>query len=146
VRLEDLIDETCGWCRKPYEQSRLSQKFCCAECRRASDIHFWTGIRKEERRRANSGKTCPSCRRVFDAAHGKQVYCSLTCRQIEVNRRSSAKVTAQRKAVRMNMKCVDCSGPIPHVRRNDAKRCKSCLKVWTREIGRKHDAKRRQLL
>lgn len=143
MRLEDLIDETCGWCRQPYEQSRPSQKFCCDECRETSGSRFWTSIRKEERRLANQGKTCPSCGDTFDARHGKQVFCSKDCWRAEANHRRGEKVKAMRKAVRLTMKCVDCSGPIPHATRNDVKRCGECQKLWTREIGRKHDAKRK---
>jgi hypothetical protein len=144
--LEELEDEICGWCGQGFDTTRTCQKFCCAECREASGIQFWSGIRKEERRRANRGKTCPTCRKTFDAAHGKQVYCSRACRVKESNKRRSAKVSCDRLEHRVSLRCVDCSGPITHARRSDAKRCRECLKAWTREIGRKHDRKRRNLL
>lgn len=87
VRLEDLPDEVCPWCGKPFETRRTDQKFCSVACQIESVETFRKIVRREENRRAASGLTCRQCGAKFDGTRRTQLYCSDRCNQIAFNYR-----------------------------------------------------------
>lgn len=86
-KLDDLPDEFCGWCKKPFETHRTDQKFCCIECRIMSVETFRKAVRREENRRAAKGLTCRQCGTTFNGTRRTQFYCSDRCNRIAFNYR-----------------------------------------------------------
>lgn len=142
MNLDDIPDETCGWCRKHFSTTNIAQKFCCAACRKASDIHFWTGIRKEERRRKNACKTCPVCETRFDANHGLRLYCSERCRVVAGIRAQTSKIAQNRKERIAALACQQCGSPINNAVKSSRKFCDQCKLNRARDKMRAQRCKR----
>lgn len=139
MRLEDLLDEVCAWCGKPFETNRASQKFCCGECRKQSQSTFWAHVRAEERRKANAGRSCKVCKTDLNTTDGGRHYCSKTCAEIArrwINRRYEVAAQRKREEARARLQCTDCGAHIEDAKSATKKRCEPCKALHRRRAAR----------
>ena len=92
MKLDDLRDESCAWCGRPFEGKRYDQRFCCKTCKNAFHDRERNAARSEELRQARSGYVCPECGEPFDATRVNQIYCSKRCKTREMLRRYRARL------------------------------------------------------
>lgn len=83
MRLEDLKDDTCGWCGGEIDMSRphaSKRLFCCRACSTAA----YHQLDKHARLEAKQGRVCAECGGPIPPAKRGKVtkYCSLMCQRI----------------------------------------------------------------
>lgn len=83
--IDDLRDETCQYCAKPFETTRTDKKYCGLPCRRRvgyEERHGYRALRRAVLECADCGsqiadasrqdqKLCPTCRRAHRLANCK---------------------------------------------------------------------------
>jgi hypothetical protein len=83
MRLEDLPDDKCLWCKAPLDDTRrLGQSFCSRSCYRK----HYDAIDQQRRAEARSGLICRECGITFAGARADQLYCSKACSRMAMRK------------------------------------------------------------
>lgn len=83
MRLDDLRDDRCLWCKAPLlDTRRLGQTFCSKRCYQK----HYDALDREARAAARSGLTCRECGGTFNGARANQLYCSKACARMAMRK------------------------------------------------------------
>jgi hypothetical protein len=151
-RLEDLPDEVCTWCAKPFEQRTWNQIYCSPTCRNAAKYDECEGWRARRR----EVLTCRDCGAPIGhlAKHRHKSFCD-TCRrkrylkrrQADYAERIKPAIVAERERAIAERTCLDCGVSLAGIaQRLSRKRCERCrikLKRATGNLARNRRAKER---
>lgn len=75
MNLDDLPDDMCAWCGKPFVSKQYRQRFCCAKCNKAFYSRIKVEKQIEERRKARTGYVCPECGVTFTPTRADAIFC-----------------------------------------------------------------------
>lgn len=75
MNLDDLPDDLCAWCGKPFVSKQYRQRFCSTKCNKAEWSHKKNEQIKEERRQARTDYVCPECGVTFTPSRVDAIFC-----------------------------------------------------------------------
>lgn len=118
MRLDDLDDDRCAQCSKPFVPIRVTNVYCSYSCR--IKAKYWRNKAPVEE------CTCPWCGGAFMPKTMWQKYCSKPCASRALAEYTSA---GPRRARREALRCESCDGPTKGAVRVTARFCLPCRRL-----------------
>jgi hypothetical protein len=134
--IDELSDEKCAWCAKPFTTTRTDKKYCCVECQQ----NAWAQKISQDAAAKRATLRCSWCGAPIIGATRKDAkYCSLKCRgEAQYERRNG-----WRAELRVRTICVGCGVNSPDAGDRRRKYCKECRRKRHRENNRRSEQKAR---
>lgn len=85
MKLDDLPDDVCEWCKTPLPDTRRAGQIYCNK--RCAQKHL-DYLEKRARLEARTGLVCRECGRTFTGARQGQKFCSKACARMAMRKRT----------------------------------------------------------